>query len=129
LTGDDVSPERRADVGDRLELLGIDVEDLKSDFVSHQTVKNHLSNCLDVDTSRGGIESVKEGRAKLAWATDRHRTVVESVLRQLDRGGQVSVADYDITKTTSITCRDCETTYRIDEFLKRGGCECDIGGE
>lgn len=127
LTGDDVAPERRADVVDRLELVGIDVEALESDFVSHQTVKTHLADCLDLDTSRSGIDSVEEGRAKLDWAADRHRTVAESVVDQLLRADRVSLTDYELTQTTSITCRECERTYRIDEFLRRGRCECAPG--
>lgn len=128
LTGDDVAPERRADVVDRLELVGIDVAALESDFVSHQTVKTHLSDCLDVDTSRSGIDSVEEGRAKLDWAAERHRTVAESVVDQLVRADRVSLGEYELTQTTSITCRDCGTTYRADEFLRRGRCECDGDG-
>lgn len=124
LTGSDVSPERRADVTDQLELVGIDVDDLRSDFVSHQTVKTHLRDCLGVDTSREKIASVDEGRAKIKWVQDHQRTVTANVVDQLVREGFVSIGDYELTQTTSITCTECNQSYRLDEFLDDQQCEC-----
>jgi len=124
LTGDDVSPEKRADLTDQLEFVGIDVERVLEDFVSHQTIKHHLNDCLEIDTSREGIDSIEEGRAKIQWSQDRHRTVLENTVDQLLRANLVSLGDFEITHTTSITCTDCGASYRLEEVLDGQGCDC-----
>lgn len=125
LARDDVSPENRADLTDQLEFVGIDVEGVQDDFVSHQTIKHHLNDCLEVDTSRDGIESIDAARGRIEWSADRHRTVLENTVEQLSRAELVSVGEFEITQTTSITCTDCGASYRLEEFLNGQRCDCD----
>lgn len=125
LTGDDVAPERVADLTDQLEFVGIDVEDLRGDFVSHQTVKGHLNDCLDVDTARSGVESIAEGRSQIQWSRDRYRTVLENTIDQLVRADALSVGDFEVSDSVSITCTDCNRSYRLEEFMDRQHCECE----
>lgn len=128
LTDEDVGPERRADVRDQLAFVGIDVDDLQRDFVSHQTVKKHLSDCLGFDTSRPTIQSVEEAKAKIEWSRGRTRTVTENVVDQLRRGDLVAIGAPEITQTISITCTECNRSYRLDEFLDTRQCECESVG-
>lgn len=125
LAGDDVAPERKADLTDRLEFLGLDVDELRDDFVSHQTVKHHLNGCLDVDTSRSGLESIEDGKAQIQYSRDRHRTVLDSTIGQLVQTGELDIGEYELSQTASITCTDCSRSYRLEEFLDRGRCECE----
>jgi len=123
LTGD-VSPERRADVADQLEYVGIDVENLKGDFVSHQTIKSHLTNCLDVDTSRQTIQSIEEATGKIEWARQRNEGIINSILGQLDRNEFLEVGDLEIAHSITVACTNCNQTYSISQLLDNGGCNC-----
>lgn len=129
LTAEDVAPERRADLRDQLEFAGIDVDEIRGDFVSHQTMKDHLNNCLGVDTSRDGIRSIEDGKANITWSRDRHKTVLENTLKQLCQANLLSIGDYELSQTTTLTCTDCNRSYRLDEFLNVRQCECndDLG--
>lgn len=124
LTGDDVAPERRADVRDQLTYAGVDVEAVTDDFVSHQTVRAHLSDCLDVDTSRRGVTDVDEGRDVIEWARGRDEHIVEQTLDQLRRRGALDVGALDVTHTVRVTCTECGASYPVETLLDRGHCEC-----
>src|SRR6056297_2738186 len=52
LTDSEVSKGTEVQLRDRLETEGIDTDSLVADFVSYQTVRTHLKECLDVDTGR-----------------------------------------------------------------------------
>lgn len=127
LTGDDVSTRRRVDVTDQLSNAGIDVDELERDFVSYQSVRYHLQNCLDVDTSRHGVETLEEGRGVVEWARTRDANVIERTLSRLQRTGAVTAGELTTTVTVTVECATCGNTYRIDEFLDRGSCECGDG--
>lgn len=125
LADPDVAADRRVTVQDQLAGQDVDPGELDADFVSYQSVRHHLRNCVGVDTSRRGIETIDEGRAVVEWATDREARVVERTLGRLGRVGALAGTDYEVTTTLTITCGDCGATYRIDDLLDAGGCSCE----
>ena len=127
LVGDDVPTERRVDLEDRLTYLGLDVDDLRSDFVSHQTVSNHLNDCLDVDTSRPEIGSVDDGRSKIEWARSRDEHIIEHTIDQLERAGHLAVGSVEVNHAITVTCTDCGDTFRVDRLLDERRCSCADG--
>jgi len=124
LTGDDVDPTRHADVRDQLEYAGVDVESVSGDFVSHQTVRDHLRDCLGLDTGRDGVETVQEGREVVTWARERNERVVERTLQRLGRTGALELGELDVFNSTTVTCEDCGSSFGVEELLDRGGCDC-----
>lgn len=124
LTGDDVAPERRADVRDQLNYAGIDVTGVTDDFVSHQTVRAHLADCLDIDTSRQGVTDITEGREVIEWARGRDEHIVDQTLEQLRRNGELDVGSLAVTHSVRITCTVCGSSYPVEELLDRGRCAC-----
>ena len=124
LTGDEASPERKAAVRDQLEFSGIDVDAVLDAFVSHELVRKHLRECLDVDTSRSGVDSIAEARQLITAIQEREHTIVERTLERLQRKGLIDGGDIDVIHTTRVTCVDCGQSYALEEFLDRGGCNC-----
>lgn len=124
LTGDDISPERRADVRDDLEYAGVDIDKLEEDFVSHQTVKTHLQDCLDLDTSRQGVEILDDAKDLIEWTRNRDERIIKKTLQRLRDSGEIQSGQLDITHTVNIRCEECGTNYRLEEFLQNEGCEC-----
>lgn len=127
LADDDVSTERRVNVTDQLTSTGIDVDELEGDFVSYQSVRTHLRNCLDVDTGRRGVETVEEGREVIEWARARDENVIERTLSRLQRVGAITAGELTATTTITVECTTCGTNYRLGRFLDRGACECADG--
>lgn len=125
LVGDDVGAGERAEFETRMERAGIDVESLRSDFVSHQTVRDHLNDCLGMDTSRERDVSVESAERTINWARSRQLAVVGETLDRLAGTETFALGEYDLTQTTRVTCQDCGRTATIDELLGSGGCDCD----
>jgi hypothetical protein len=124
LNDDEVSPERRANVRDQLAYSGVDVESTTSDFVSHQTVRDHLRDCLDIDTGRSGVDTTKEARDVINWARERDEEIIDRVFKRLNQKGILNIGDLEVSHTVRIACVECGKTYRPDDILSEGACEC-----
>lgn len=124
LTSDEIPTHRQVEVTDQLTAIGIDVEQLTDDFVSYQAIRHHLQNCLDIDTSRSGVESLEEGLNLIQWARQRAETVISRTITRLQRLGILTTGGLDVTVTVSITCESCNKVYRPTELLDQGHCAC-----
>ena len=122
LDGDD--PERRARVRARLEQAGIDVGRVESRWVTHPTVRGHLRDCLDVDTSRStGID--REGAIDtIEWAKARCVGVIERTFTRLHAAGLVDVADAEVTVSVRVACPECGGSYRPRDLVAEGTHDC-----
>lgn len=123
---DDVSRREQAKIETQLQQAGVDVDELKKDYLSYRTVKNHLNDCLDIDTSRTETITLDDARATIGWARTRCENVILTTLNRLSNTGRISLGtDVDVTVTPRITCRDCGVSTTISEFLTSNGCDCD----
>ena len=129
LQDDEVSSGRQAELRSRLGRSGIDIETVENDFVSHQTVRDHLKECLDVDTSRQSSIDIERATRNINWAESRSRAVIKQTLDQLRNTNQLATDDLDVTQTVRVTCTGCGETYRVTDLLDRGGCECEGSGQ
>lgn len=125
LQGDDVPPGRRAEVRSQLDRAGPPVSDIEADFVSHQTVKRHLQNCLGVDTNRQSQITLEDAEQTVEWAQSQNLSVIENTLNRLQNAGLLEAAHVDVTQSVRVTCERTGNTFRLREFLQRGGCDCD----
>ena len=125
LRDDEVSSGRQAELRSRLERAGIDIEAVENDFVSHQTVRGHLKECLDIDTSRQSSTDIEQAARNINWAESRSKAVIKRTLDQLRNTNQLATDDLDVTQTIRVTCTGCGETYRVADLLDRGGCECE----
>lgn len=125
LTGNDVSSGTRARIHGRLKQDGVNVEQLKSDFVSHLAIRTYLRHH---DTTR--VESNTDQVAKEAQRIQRLRsrttTVTESKLEQLRATDRIWIGDFRILTEIQAFCEECETRYDIDELLSQGSCACSV---
>lgn len=125
-TDDTVSPREKARVETELRQAGVYVDELKKRFVSYRTVKNHLNDCVDVDTSRNESITIDSARKTIGWARSRCEGVIEKTIERLSNAGLVTTgADVEVTVTPRVTCDDCGVSVTISEFLRRAGCDCE----
>lgn len=125
LRGDDVTAGRRTEVRERLTQAGVDAPALREDFVSYQTVRTHLKECLDVDTTRETQLSPDDARGTIEWARSRSEGIVERTLQRLERADELAAGDLDVSHVVRVACCDCGASRPVDEFVDRGGCDCD----
>jgi len=125
LQGDDETPGRTAEIRSQLERAGPPLSDVESDFVSHQTVKRHLQNCLGVDTTRQTQITLDDAQQTVEWAQSQNLSVIENTLNRLQSAGILDSEHIDVTQSVRVTCEHTGDTFRLREFLRRGGCGCE----
>jgi hypothetical protein len=102
----------------------LDIDRLRTDYISHETVRKHLNDHLDISTSRGSVESAEELEDALQTYEQQYETAVASALERAAERGFLSGGDFRVF-STRVECQECSTTYRLEELLANGGCECE----
>lgn len=124
LTDDDVTSGTRVQARRRLESEGLDVDAVRSEFVSHQTVYNHLTDCLGVERETDDRDPVTAAEDRIRPMQTRMEAIATDVVEGLDDDGAVTVGDFDVYVDVSVACNDCGTRSELGEFLRDGGCDC-----
>jgi len=125
LTDDGASAGEQTAVKTWLSQAGVDPDELTGDFVSYQTVRTHLRECLDVDTDRTTSLSLEDARGTIAWARSRSEGIVERTIERLNNSSEFESGTIEVGHVIRVTCTDCAKSYPIDTFLQRGGCRCE----
>lgn len=125
LTGEGASAGERASAEASLRELGIDVDELRSAFVTHQAVHTYLRKYRDASAPTADRDPVAATRERLARLEGRHRAVVADAVEQLDDGGALEVGDARVIVSASVVCEDCGAQYDVGTLLDRGGCDCE----
>ncbi|WP_416841759.1 rod-determining factor RdfA [Haloferax sp. DFSO52] len=125
LTGDNTTEGMRVQAKNTIQSEGVDVDQLLSDFVSHQAVYTYLTDIRGVtkeskSTNRldNVIQSIQKLRGRLIAVTERS-------LASLRSTNKLRLGDFDVLVDTQVYCRDCGTQYEVVQLLERGGCDCD----
>ncbi|KDS92185.1 hypothetical protein FK85_03110 [Halorubrum saccharovorum] len=127
LHGDDVNRSRQVELRSKLQRNDVDVDEIESDFVSHQTVRNHLHDCREIDTSRDSTADIEGARKTIEWAQARSEGVIEQTLERLQSADEISERPTEVTQSVRVACTVCGSTYRIEDFLEQRGCDCASG--
>lgn len=112
-------------VQSRLEQSGIDTDELKNDFVSHQTIYRYLTDHRDVERPDTSSEN-RVGNAVTTIQRLQARTtaVTEQNIRNLRHNDLVSVGEFSVLNDIQVLCERCNQSYAVRTFLERGGCDC-----
>lgn len=124
LTTDDTPAEQKARVQTRLAQLGVNVEAIKANWVTHPTVRKHFRSCLDIDTQRTTTITLDDARNTIEWTRTRCANVVAQTCMRLRNANVVSTGPLDVTVTIQITCTTCGETYRPSQLLTNRECAC-----
>ncbi|MEF8841946.1 MAG: hypothetical protein V5A62_10025 [Haloarculaceae archaeon] len=123
LTDEDVPGSRRLDTRRRLEREGVDVDAVLSDTVSHQTVYNHLRDCLDVSKDEEG-DRLERRVSTLFALQNRTETVTRETLASLRDGGELDIDGFDVIVDVRVVCESCGRSRELASFLEDRGCKC-----
>lgn len=115
--GDDASSQERNDLRRRLRGDDVDVDALRSDWVSHMAVRTYLQSDLDVDTDRkaGASRDPMDTLEKVRGLVNREEKIVEEALKVTE-----GVDTDALSIHTDVYVMDDETgaTERIEQFLR-----------
>ena len=124
--GNELSRREKARIKSRLENAGLDPERLRKDLVTYRTVKNHLNDCVDVDTSRKkGPITREEAKDTIGWAEHQYISIATRTLLRLQSAGKTNLSDdFDLSSRTVVTCNACGDTVRLSDLLAGESCSC-----
>ena len=108
-----------------LESVGVDPDELKSDFVTHQTIKTHLNKCLSTDTSRDSTIDLETAENIFGWARTKCVRVIEDTVQRMARANLVSAGTINVGVSVRISCSECGSQQNPSEFIRNRGCDCD----
>lgn len=124
LTDDGVSSGDQKRAERKLKRQGVNVEALRSDFVSYQAIRTYLKDYRDAelkstDTDKRGsaVESVQRLQSRLV-------TVSEDRLLSLQSAEEISLGEFRVILNLRVVCEDCGTQENIIPLIKQGGCNC-----
>lgn len=125
LTNDDVMDATRNQVRRELEQEGVPLDDVLGDMVSYQTVRHHLKECLDTDTSRNDKPTSRD-KAEVTFRRleSRSERVVKRTLDRLRKHDMIDFGELDVSVSLNVTCGDCGHSYSVYETLGRRRCAC-----
>lgn len=108
----------------RLEREGVDVDALRSDFVTHQAVHTYLTKERgatlperDENAVERKIETIDKLNSRVAAVTD---TAIQSLIpdEELER------TSYEVLVDVRVVCSACGSDHSVGELLRQGGCDC-----
>lgn len=124
-TGGIASDEARRE----LEENGVDVESVMTDFVSYQTVRKHLNECLNVPTSEDYEPDIHEELQRVGRLETRVENVVSKTIDKLQKYDELDIREPQITVSIKVRCRQCNSTQTIRQLLRKGRCQCPVTPE
>ena len=126
LTDEDVTSGTRVQVENRLSEHRLDVEDLRSDFVTRQAIHTYLTKHRQETYKKPDTGEIVERRLEeLQRLRSRQRAVTEQTLSTLRNKGRLDLGEFQVISSVQIQCSDCGRQYDLSSLLDRGGCDCD----
>lgn len=120
LTGEEYTSGEKTEVENDLRSAGVDVEELKDDFVSHQSVANHFYKCLDKKKGKpkaNEVDDVRNIRSLERMAQDRLKQMVE----KHRKGGEIDLSEeYRIETDFYVVDEDGDKTHLADLVRRTG---------
>ncbi|WP_222920190.1 rod-determining factor RdfA [Natrinema sp. SYSU A 869] len=108
----------------RLERAGIDVETLRSEFVSYGAIRSYLTGYRDAslpDTDENTRET--ESRT-IEGLRQRTVAVTESKLARLRDAGHLQLGSHRVLADVQVLCEECGRQYDVATLLETGACDC-----
>lgn len=124
LLTDDVTAGKRVDAESRLREHGLNPDAVTDDFVSYQTVRTHLNECLGVQTARESSLSVADSRSTVHKLVSRTETVVLQTIDRLCGQDKLSITAPSVTVSVRVACSECQDEYTFATLLSTGSCSC-----
>ena len=127
LRTDELSETETIEIRRELERAGVDVDELSSHLVSHQSIYRHLTECLGASKTDTVTPEQRQKNARDTVYSLRQRTelVTESTLESLQSAEIADVGDVDVVVDLQVVCSDCGRSMDFETAIGEG---CGCGG-
>lgn len=106
-----------------LSSAGVDVEGIRSDFVSYGVVRTHLRECLDLKYT---AESGDWEAETIEMARDYATKKISEAVRSLSNKEELEGGELGVNVSVAIECETCHATVPVDRAVRRGYiCDCE----
>ncbi|MFU1783311.1 rod-determining factor RdfA [Haloarcula japonica] len=123
LTDESVSQANQTRVRRQLEREGIDVDQLKDDFVSYQSMRTYLTKYRDA-TYDNDAEPVASTKRMVQRLQSRVSNVIETKIAALKKSGAVSLDEFQVIVDVRVICERCGTQKDVISLLDDRKCDC-----
>lgn len=123
LTSEEATSGARTRAERRLGREGVDVDELRSSFVSHQAIHTYLTSVREQEYETEQTD-VNERVETVQRLISRTRSISENTVETLERTEDGTIGEFDVNVDVRVTCRDCNSRYDLASLIQRGGCEC-----
>lgn len=120
LTGDDIPSADKMRKERELDSMGVDTDEIQSDFVTHQAVHTYLTNYRGAELAEKSDNTERQAET-LERLQGRTSAVTKSAIEELSPGDE---SPYDVLVDVRVICSDCGAEYTATDLLRRGGCDC-----
>jgi len=125
LTDDEVNSAESTRVQRRLERDGIDVDELKKDFVTYQAIRSYLKDHRGAEYTPTEADPLEREVTNVQKLRGRMVSVTEGKLEQLQASGELTLGEFRTLADIRVVCEDCNTQFDVLDLLDRGGCSCE----
>lgn len=128
LTDDEVSAGMRQQARRELERAGVDVDELESRFVSHQSIYTYLTDHRGASHPSSAEpdpeERITREIDKINALASRTRVVTTDSVERLTSAGLIDGEETSVFVDVRVTCEACGSVNSAASFLESGGCSC-----
>jgi len=122
LVDDDVPANEREQCRQRLAGAGVDVESLRDDFVTYNSIYTLLAEDKGIEPPSDGQSQPERVKRRLRRLRERATRVTADGLASLSDAGEVAT-DVEPRITFAVHCEECGHRMPALEFVDNGGCE------
>jgi hypothetical protein len=121
----EASTADRTRVERRLERDGVDIKELRSSFVTYQSVRRYLQRHRGAEHTTDNSDQVEHAQRTIQRLRSRTAAVTESKVDQCRKAGALTLGEnVRATVDVRVTCEDCGAQFRVQTLFDGGGCEC-----
>ena len=119
LTADDVSSGVRKEAERSLEREGIDVEELKRDFVSHQAIHTYLTKHRGVSKEKPSDRSqLEKGVGTVQQLKGRTQAVTQNIVDSLRETGRLDIGECEVIVDVQVIEAESGRTFDVVDLLE-----------
>ena len=120
LTDNDVTGGMRTEAERALERDGIDVDELRQDFVSHQAVHTYLTKHREVSKKRETDESqLEKGSRTIQQLKGRTQAVTQNIVDNLRKTGRLPVDEAEVIVDVRVLETETGRTHDVIDMIER----------
>lgn len=132
LTNEETSRAARTEAESKLDRLGVDVDQVRRDFVSHQSVHSYLTEVRGVSHSADDKPSqtvIQNRQDTIQRVQNRLVVLAEQTLDSLEKADHLELGAVDVMANLTVYCNDCDSSYTFSEILNESGCSCQLSDQ